>query len=85
MDLEFLGKKFDEDVFSNFVETTFEEFETADTAYNSENLSDEDKQHIVEYKVLGEAWLSDDNEIGFLLLKSATKEIETKQLPSTRR
>ena len=80
MDLTFLEKKFNEKKFIAFIEDTFEEFETVDTAFNSEALTKEDKAHIVAYKVLGEAWLSDNNEIGFLLLKSKTKEIANKRV-----
>lgn len=80
MNLEFLGNKFDEKIFKEFAQKAFDDFELIDGNYKSDNLSQNDKEHIVEYKYLGEAFLDDDSEIGLLILKSATKNIENRRV-----
>ncbi len=80
MDLSFLGEKFNEDNFIEFVESAFDDFDRVDTRYKDDELSDEDKKHIISYKYLGDSFLDDNSEIGVLILKSATKNIENKRV-----
>lgn len=80
MELGFLEKRFDENLFTNFIEHSFDEFEKIDTRYKNDSLTDNDKKHVAQYKYLGRAWLDDDTEIGFLTLKSATQNIENKRV-----
>jgi len=80
MELGFLEKRFDENLFTNFIEHSFDEFEKIDTRYKNDSLTDNDKKHVFQYKYLGRAWLDDDTEIGFLVLKSATQHIENKRV-----
>jgi NOL1/NOP2/fmu family ribosome biogenesis protein len=78
MNLEFLGKKFDEEIFIDFIGKAFEDFEFLDTAYNDKDLTDKDKEHILRYKNIGETMLKDNSEVAVLFLESATPQIENK-------
>jgi len=80
MNLELLQQRFDENSFLNFLKSTFDDFEQLDTRFNNTLLSDDDTKHIKTYKKLGEAWLSDDSEIGFLILQSSNKNIINKRV-----
>ena len=80
MNLEFLGKRFDENIFVTFLHETFDELEMIDSRYRNDNLDESDKQHITEYRYFGEAFLDDNSEIGVLLLKSKTPHIENKRV-----
>lgn len=80
MELGFLDEKFNEERFEEFVESVFDDFDKLDTRYKDDDLSDEDKNHIVAYKYLGDSFLDDNSEIGVLILKSATKNIENKRV-----
>jgi len=80
VDLEFLGKRFEENKFKEFICNAFDDFELIDGNYRTDKLSESDKEHISEYKYLGEAFLDDDSEIGVLILHSTTKNIENKRV-----
>ena len=79
MNLEFLGEKFDEEIFIDFIGKAFEDFEFLDTDYNDKDLSDKDKKHILRYKNVGETMLKDHSEVAILFLESATPQIENKR------
>ena len=80
MALGFLDEKFNEKNFEEFVESIFDDFDKADTRYKDDELSDEDKKHIIAYKYLGDSFLDDNSEIGVLILKSSSKNIENKRV-----
>jgi len=76
MDFTFLEEKFDEEKFTNFIEKNFEDIGFVDTDYTKL-----DNEHIVQYKYLGESFLSDDtNDIGFYILEAKDKNIENKRV-----
>ncbi len=80
MNLEFLGQKFNEKKFEEFISTAFDEFEFIDGNYRTDDLNKNDKEHITKYKYLGETFLDDNSEVGVLILHSATKNIENKRV-----
>jgi len=80
MNLEFLEQKFNEKKFQEFITEAFDEFELVDGNYRTDKLNESDKEHISEYKYLGETFLDDDSEIGVLVLRSTTKNIENKRV-----
>jgi len=80
VNLEFLEKKFNEDVFIGFLKSVFEDFELKDTRFKNEKLTDEDKHHVSEYKYVGSAELEDASDVGVLFLKATTENIENKRV-----
>jgi type II restriction/modification system DNA methylase subunit YeeA len=80
MNLKFLENKFKEEIFKEFITTAFDEFELVDGNYRIDNLTENDREHISEYRYLGETFLDDDSEVGVLILRSATKHIENKRV-----
>ena len=77
---EFLSSQYKSHKFETFLTEHFYGFSVSDTGYNNAYLSDSEKDHIQDYRYLGQAELDDGKEIGFFEFRSTSSHIENKRV-----
>ena len=81
MDLKtFLSSRYSTDDFENFICERFYGLEISDGGYTDEYLSESEKDHIQDYRYLGQSELDDGKEIGFFEFRSTSSHIENKRV-----
>ncbi len=81
MELEkFLSNSYNTQNFEQFISERFYGFEPLDAQVEDEELSESEKQHIQNYRFLGQVELDDGSEIGFFEFVSASPNIENKRV-----
>ena len=81
MDLKvFLNSQYKSHKFETFLTEHFHGFAVSDTGYNDAYLSDSEKDHIQDYRYLGQVELDDGKEIGFFEFRSTSPHIENKRV-----
>ena len=76
----FLNSKYESQKFETFLTEHFHGFSVSDNVYDNEYLNDSEKNHIQDYRYLGQAELDDGKEIGFFEFRSTSSHIENKRV-----
>ncbi len=77
---KFLSSRYSTDDFEDFIRERFYGLEIQDSSYTNDDLSDNEKLSISEYRYLGKSELDDGKEIGFFEFRSLTPNIENKRV-----
>ncbi len=77
---KFLCSRYSTDDFEDFIRERFYGLEISDSGYTDEYLSESEKDHIQDYRYLGQAELDDGKEIGFFEFRSTSSHIENKRV-----
>ena len=81
MDLKrFVSSKYSTEAFETFLIEHFHGLSINDVSYESEYLSPSEKEHIQDYRYLGQVSLDDGKEIGFFEFRSKSINIENKRV-----
>ena len=76
----FLGSSYKSQKFESFLTEHFHGFSVSDSIYDDKHLSESEKEHIQDYRYLGQVELDDGKEIGFFEFRSTTSHIENKRV-----
>ena len=81
MDLKaFLNSQYKSDKFESFLTEHFYSFSVSDAGYDDIYLSESEKEHIQDYRYLGQVELDDGKEIGFFEFRATSSHIENKRV-----
>jgi len=77
---DFFGSQYKSQKFEEFLTEHFYGFAVSDNVYDDVYLSESEKEHIQDYRYLGQAELDEGKEIGFFEFRSTSRHIENKRV-----